>query len=334
MTRGIVPYQYQVSLPNALSPPYILAADDVCRQQSMGIGFFMTIVFALLTAIAFGFEPYFVRKGLIETPSPMMPAFISVTINFSFFVILSFIFVPVGFLKLNLIYLFIIAGILAPGVARFLSYKGIETLGMTISTPILNSWSLFSVMMALIFLNETINFLAGTGVLGVITGLVLLGYETGKKKKGIMSSKYQYRYLFYPVTASIFFGISTFIRKLGLNTLSSPILGATITSGTSWCILAIFLTRSGNVKRLSQIKRQSFTYFVMAGGATCIAWLSFFYALNTGRVVYVAPIVSTYSLLTLFLGYLLLRDMERINLRIVIATILIIGGIILLSIVK
>ena len=294
----------------------------------------MVIIFALMTAIAYGFDNFLIRKGLIHSPSPMVAAFITLTINFFFFVILSLIFIPFEFLKLNLIYLFIIAGILAPGCARLLSYKGLEILGISITTPIINAESLFSITMALFFLNEPISFSIVAGILSVVCGLVLLGYEIGQKNEEDISKRFRYRYLFYPVTASLFYGISVFFRKLGLNTLSSPILGATVTSGISWCILTIVLTTSGNMKRLAQVKKRGFIYFILSGCATCIAWLSFFHALNIGRVAIVTPIATSYSLFTLFLSYLLLRDMERMSLKIIFSTILIVGGIILLSIVK
>jgi uncharacterized membrane protein len=294
----------------------------------------MAITFALMTAIAYGLDNFLIKKGLIHSPSPMVAAFITLTTNFFFFVVLSLIFIPFEFLKLNLIYLFIIAGILAPGCARLLSYKGLEILGMSITTPIINAESLFSVVMALFFLSEPINFSLATGILSVVGGLVLLGYEIGQKNERDSSKRFCYRYLFYPITASLFYGASVFFRKIGLNTLSSPILGATLTSGTSWCIITIILTTSGNMKQLAQVKRRSFIYFFLGGCATCIAWLSFFHALNIGRVAIVTPIATSYSLFTLFLSYLFLRDMERMSLKIIFGTILIVGGVVLLSLVK
>jgi uncharacterized membrane protein len=249
-------------------------------------------------------------------------------------VVLSLIFIPFEFLKLDLIYLFIVAGILAPGCARLLSYKGLEILGMSITTPIINADSLFSVALALFFLDEPINFSIVTGILSVVCGLVLLGYEIGQKNERDTSKRFRYRYLFYPIMASLFYGTSVFFRKLGLNTLSSPILGATLTSGTSWCIITIILTTSGNMKKLAQVKRRSFIYFFLGGCATCIAWLSFFHALDKGRVAIVTPIATSYSLFTLFLSYLFLRDTERMSLKIIIGMILIVGGVILFSLVK
>ncbi len=294
----------------------------------------MEIIFAFITAIAFGFDNYFIKKGLIESPYPMVASFITLTINFIFFLILSLIFIPTSLLKLKLVYLFIIAGILAPGFARYFSYKGLETLGMSITIPIVNAETLFSVVLSLIFLKEPFNILIAVGVLSAVAGIILLGYETGKKNKENISKKTLYRYLSYPITASIFYGVSVFLRKLGLNITNSPIIGATFTSGTSWCIIAILLvTTSGNAKRLYRIKKQSYVYFIMGGIATSIAWVSIFNALNIGRIVIVMPIANSYSLLTLFLSYILLHEVELINSKIVMATILIVVGIILLYLV-
>ena len=294
----------------------------------------MAILFALITALAFGTDNYLIRRGLIDSPYPLVAAFITLTINFSFFILLSFLLVPLEFFRMDWVYLFLIAGILAPGFARALSYKGLETLGMSINAPIINAESLFSVVLALIFLNEPIYFRMVAGILCVVFGLVLLSYETGQNQKKGLSKEFHYRYLFYPITASAFYGVSIFLRKLGLNQLDSPILGATFTSGMSWCLLTLFLITSGNTKRLLQVKKKSFIYFLTGGVVTCVAWLSFFHALSIGKVVIVAPIASSYSLFTLFLSYLLLRHVERISLKIWVATILIVGGVILLSFAK
>jgi len=107
----------------------------------------MAIVFALITAFGHSFDIFFIRKGLVQSPVPTAAAFITLTINFVFFIILSIIFLPGHLLRWDLVYLFVIAGVLAPGIGRTLSYKGLETLGMSVSTPIVNTDSFFAVTM-------------------------------------------------------------------------------------------------------------------------------------------------------------------------------------------
>lgn len=291
----------------------------------------MEIVLAVISAIAYGVDTYFVRKGLIESPFTITATFITLSVNFFMFLVLFFLFVPIDLLRIKQIYIFIIAGILAPGCARAFAYKGLQTLGMSISTPIVNAETLFSVLIALIFLKEPMTISIGTGVLSTITGVVLLSFETGRNNKKNVSGKIQYRYLFFPLTASLFYGVSVFLRKLGLNFVHSPILGAFLTLATSWCVMTIFLFISRNAKQLFQVKRRSYVYFAMGGICSCVAWLSLFYALNIGKVIIVCPIAASYSLVTLLLSYLLLRSVERLTLNIGIATILVVGGVALLT---
>lgn len=290
----------------------------------------MEILFALITAITFGFDYYFIRKGLITDPHPLVAAFITLTVNIFFFLILYYFFVPPELLQWRLIYPFIAAGILAPGCARIFSYKGLEHLGMAISTPIINSETLFSVTMAIVFLHEAINAFIVSGIVSVISGLVLLNYELGQRNSRTISGKVNMFYLFYPLTAAFFYGVSVFLRKFGLIASGSPILGATITSCTSWIILSILMLTGGHTGNLARMGKKGLSYFILAGVMTCVAWLSLFSALNIGRVALVSPVANSYSLATMFLSYIFLRDVERITAKIIIATVLVVGGIFLL----
>ena len=186
----------------------------------------MAVLFALITCITYAIDTYFVRQGLADTPRPLLATVVTLTVNFFFFVALSLVFVPASLFRIELIYPFIIAGVLAPGAARALSYKGIERLGLSINTPIVNAESLFAVIMAILFLNEPMNVSVGAGILSVVSGLVLLGYETGRGRGKTNAGRFQYRYLLFPILASVFYGVSVFFRKLGLNMVTSPILGA------------------------------------------------------------------------------------------------------------
>jgi drug/metabolite transporter, DME family len=294
----------------------------------------MAPLFALVTCFTYATDTYLVRQGLARSPQPMVATVVTLTVNFAFFVILFLLFVPAHFLRFDWIYPFIIAGILAPGAARAFSYKGIEKLGLSINTPIVNAESLFAVLMAILFLNEPVTLPMVAGISSVVTGLALLGYETGRNKGSHTAKRIEYRYLVFPVMASIFYGMSVFFRKLGLNAVGSPILGATFTSGTSWCIFMIAMMKSRNRKALFEVKKESLVYFLLGGVTTCIGWFALFSALNIGKVSIVTPIATSYSLVTLLISYFLLRKVELITARIVAATILVVGGVVVLSVLK
>ena len=294
----------------------------------------MAIVFAVITLFCYGIDYLFIRKGLVKSPNPMLASFITLSVNVSFFLVYVLLFESVSLVSFDLVYFFIIAGIMAPGLARVFSYKGLQTVGMSIAAPIVNAETLFAFTLAVIFLGEPITFMILTGVLSVVAGLVILGYESGRKNPGTASKKIRYRYLIYPLLASFCYGTSIFLRKLGLNVLGSPIIGAFFTSATSWLVILITVSASGNLARWREVKKESLFCFLIGGCLTCIGWYALFHALHIGRVSIITPIATSYSLITLLFGYLFLRDVERITKRIVIATVLVVGGIVLLCLGK
>jgi hypothetical protein len=53
----------------------------------------------------------------------------------------------------------------------------------------------------------------GTGILSMVAGVIALSYESEQKRQKEYFKNIRYRYLFYPITASIFYGLSVFLRK-------------------------------------------------------------------------------------------------------------------------
>ena len=294
----------------------------------------MAILLALITSIGHALDSFFVRKGLIETPSPMAAAFITLSTNFAFFAVLSLFLLPGHLLKFEYVYVFMIAGLLAPALGRALHYTGLHRLGMSISSPVVNTDSLFATAMALIFLKEPLSLLLALGISGVVVGVLLLGYESGQERDIDIRRGFKYRYILFPLAAAMCFGLSIFLRKLGLRMVNSPILGAVVTSATSWCVFTLYMVTSGNLGGMGLLRRRSLIYFLIAGGMNCVTWLAYFHALNMGRVSVVSPVAGCYSIFTLLLSGTLLREAERINMRIILATLLVAGGVITLSLAK
>jgi len=291
----------------------------------------MQVIFlSLATALFFGFDPFFVKKGLVENPNPIAATIISLTVNVSFFLTLSLITSQFIFIGSGIIY-FILAGLFAPGMARIFSYKGIDKLGASVSTPLQSTETLFSFILAVIFLEEkiTLPIVFGTG--SICLGVMILKREI-ESQRNMTDRMRDKRYLFFPVIAAALYGISVFLRKLGLNQVHSPIMGAMMTSLSSWILLTLFLSRKTIRRDFINLNRKATGFFLISGGCTSLAWLSFFYALSMGKVVVVSPVQTSHPLFTVLLSYLFLRNVERVTYKPFIGALLIIAGISLLSI--
>ncbi len=291
----------------------------------------MQVIFlSLATAFFFGIDPFFVKKGLVENPNPIAATIISLTVNVSFFLILSLFTSQFLFIGSGILY-FTLAGLLAPGMARIFSYKGIDKLGASVSAPLTSTETLFSFTLAVVFLMEkiTLPIIVGTG--SICLGVMILKREMESQRNMTNRLMRDKRYLLFPLTAAALFGTSIFIRKLGLNEVQSPILGAMMTSLSSWILLTLFLSKKTIRRDFFNSKRKGIGFFLLSGLCTSLAWLSLFYALSMGKVVMVSPVINSHSLFTVLLSYLFLKNVEKVNHTTFIGTLLVIAGISLLS---
>jgi uncharacterized membrane protein len=287
----------------------------------------MQVIFlSIATAFFYGLDPFLIKKGLFENQNPTVATIISLTVNFLFFLILSVVTSQFIFIGPGIIY-FILAGLFAPGIARIFSYKGIDKLGASISAPLQGTETLFSFILAVIFLKEKINILIIIGTFSIFMGVIILRRETEIQKNRTSQLVSNKKYLWLPIIAAGLYGTSVFLRKLGLNEVQSPILGVMTTSLTSWGIVTLFLTKEGTRRDFISINKKAMVFFLLSGCCTSLAWLSLFYALSMGKVVMVAPLQNSHPLFTVLLSFIFLRKVERVSYKTFIGAILIIAGI-------
>ena len=77
-----------------------------------------------------------------------------------------------------------------------------------------------------------------------------------------------------------------------------------------------------------------FLVFFTAGITISLAMVCIYYALDLGKVSVVIPISSTGPFFSLIFSALFLRDVERVTLPIVLSAAMIVGGVLLLSLLK
>ena len=252
----------------------------------------------------------------------MTGSFISLAISAVVLWSLVPFFTPVSALWTPAIAIFLGAGVLAPGIGRTLSYVGIEKIGVARSVPIANSSPIFASIFAVVFLAENWVVQNILGTLLVITGVIILSVAR--------PVQHEWRKLdvVYPLIGAMAFGASAILRKAGLGFVNVPILAAAVTAGAaalfSFCLLQI---QGG--KGAVRLTRKSAVWLFTAGFFNTAAMLSVFYALSHGKVVIVEPLVSSNPVMTLLLTAIFLRDLEALNLRVIVGALVTVAGTIL-----
>jgi uncharacterized membrane protein len=286
----------------------------------------MDIYFSFQAALCFSIAHILIRRGLIES-NAMTGAFISLTMSAALAWLMLPFFAPLSALGTPALLIFIVAGIFAPGIGRTLSYVGIEKIGVARSVPIANSSPIFASVFAVIFLAEAWLPQNIVGTLLVIGGIVLL--SVAKPAEG----EWRKLDVVYPLLGAMAFGVSTILRKAGLNYIDIPVLAAAVTAGSA-AIFSFALLQFRGGKGAFRLTRKSATWLITAGLFNTAAMLSVFYALSYGKVVIVEPLVSSNPVLTLLFTAIFLRDLEAINLRVIIGALLTVTGTILVVMAK
>jgi drug/metabolite transporter, DME family len=217
---------------------------------------------------------------------------------------------------------FILAGLVGTTAGRLLRFLSIETVGASVSAALINLYPFIAAGLAIVLLGEavTMPILAGTAV--IIAGTVLLS-ASGR------FLGFRLPQLIVPFLSAVCFGAVAILRKLGLGGVG-PVLGFAVNVTTALVAFTAFLAATGHLWRL-RCEPSRLGYLIAAGVLENAGVLLNVLALQAGTVSVVAPLAGTMPLFVLALSPLFLRDVERINARLVAGTLLIVLGVYLIT---
>ncbi|HET9405349.1 MAG TPA: EamA family transporter [Burkholderiales bacterium] len=131
-----------------------------------------------------------------------------------------------------------------------------------------------------------------------------------------------------PWLAALLRALAQVLSKAGLmlwpNALSAALIGYTVSTAVVWT--AGFLVSGGKSPAFT---RRGVAWFALTGVVNGTAVLAMYFALTTGPVQVVAPVVATYPLFTLALSALFLRH-ERLTGRLIGGVLLTVAGVVIL----
>ena len=132
----------------------------------------------------------------------------------------------------------------------------------------------------------------------------------------------------FALSAAIAYAASQVVAKEGVKELDAPLVGTTIAlifASIGFIPLAI-----RNLATPVADVRMGALYFAGAGIFSATGVASMFLAIERAEVVVVSPISSTHPLFTLLFAAIVLRDLERVTLRIVLGGLMVFAGVVLI----
>ncbi|NIO10413.1 MAG: EamA family transporter [Deltaproteobacteria bacterium] len=288
----------------------------------------MIELLSLATALMYTLSHIAVRKGLAFGSNAVTAANVSLFTTFFVFLTLLLIFVPMHRWSVAALPFFCAAGILAPGLFRYFLYSAIARVGIAIASVATNVYPLVAVVVSMIFLGEQLTPLTALGI-ALILGAIFLAAPRGENQRFDLKTLSNRGFLL-ALTGAIVRGASETLRKSGLIVLDSPIFGAATANASGFTFSLLLLAGSRSTRNSLQYEKMSMIYFVVSSLFQVAAWILGFYALSYGDVVRVAPIVGTVPIFTVLLSTVLLRGVEKITPKIILASIFVAAGVTLI----
>jgi len=135
----------------------------------------------------------------------------------------------------------------------------------------------------------------------------------------------------FGISAALAYGVTAVLVRRGVADLAPPLVGAAVAMLSGTIVIAITGTRNLDLPNLMQNKR-AIVFLLIAGVAASCGVMSSFFALSLTPVVVVSPLQSTNPLFALLWSHLFISHLERITLKLVVGSFLVVAGAVLVTI--
>ena len=250
--------------------------------------------FALACGLFTAINLILLKRGLAHG-NPITAIVISLAINVLSFWGFVFAVLPLEEILRPELLIFVLVGLVQPGGTRYLAYLSVEKVGVAVTAPLRATTPLFSSLMAIAVLGEQLTPAVGAGTALVVGGITLLSMREEK------TGAWMNIFVTLPLLSAFVAGSTQVVRKIGLAQITLPILGAAVTTGTSFVAVAVSLSVTRNWSAVT-FDRQSLGYFLLAGCAVTLGVASVYMSLYLSDVVIVAPLASLSPLYSLVLS--------------------------------
>lgn len=214
--------------------------------------------------------------------------------------------------------LFLVLSGMATGASWLCYFKALQLGDINKVTPIDKSSTVLTMLLAFIFLKESLSF---EKVLAMV--LISAGTFFMLKKVEPAPVKPNSFWLLYALGSAVFASLTAILGKLGIEGVESN-LGTAIRTAVVLVMAWLMVFITGKQGTLKDIDKRSWLFLILSGIATGGSWLCYYRALQTGPASVVVPIDKLSILVTILFSYLVFH--ERLSKRAWLGLFMIVAG--------
>lgn len=289
----------------------------------------MWILYAFGSALFAGITSILAKCGMKDVDSNVATALRTIVVLIFSWILVFVKGVPVTWSTIDgKTLLFLILSGLATGASWLCYFHALQIGDVNKITPIDKSSTVLTMLLAMIFLQESVTVLKVVCMIliGVGTYLMIQKKEAPKgkevsernenpQKTELLSDSrkpFAGSWLFFACGSAVFASLTSILGKVGIQNIDAT-LGTAIRTIVvlimAWIV--VFVTKTQGT--ISTLNRFNWLFLGLSGLATGGSWLCYYRALQTGPVSVVVPIDKLSILITIAFSYLVFR--EKLNLK-------------------
>lgn len=263
----------------------------------------MWVLLAMGSAFFAGITAILAKCGIRKTDSTVATAVRTIVVlAMSFLMVLLVGSLPtIGTISWQS-WLFLILSGLSTGASWLCYFRALQLGDVNKVVPIDKSSTILTMLLAMLFLGESITWLKVLCMAAIAVGTYLM-----IDRKQSVSKKTSKAWVIYAVLSAVFAAATSILGKVGIHDVESNLgtmLRTAVVLGMAW--MMVFVT--GKRKMVFQTTKKELVFISLSGLATGASWLCYYKALQMGPASVVVPIDKLSILVTIAFSYFVLRE--------------------------
>ncbi len=281
----------------------------------------MWILFAFGSALFAGMTAILSKSGIKNTDSNVATAIRTVVVLL-FSWVMVFVVGSQGTIEeiSGKTLLFLVLSGIATGASWLCYFKALQLGNVNKVTPIDKSSTILTMILAILFLGESLTITKAIAILLIGSGTYLM---IQKKREEEIPEVHNSRWIMYAVFSAVFASLTSILGKIGIEGVESN-LGTAIRTIVVLIMAWMIVFATGKQHLVQKIDRKSWIFLILSGFATGGSWLCYYRALQDGLASVVVPIDKLSILITIIFSYVFLK--ETLTRKALLGLILIVGG--------
>lgn len=280
----------------------------------------MAVLLGCVAGACFGAVNVAVRIGLDRHPDPVIGGFVTAVVAFLLVAAAAAITVRHG-VTLAAIWPFLVAGTIVPGASQILWIQAIKAAGASRAAIVMGTSPLLAALLAIAVLGEPVRTPLVVGTLLVVAGGAAVAWErrrpTDFRAVGVVLA----------LGVAVCLAARDNVARLVLSDRHVPALAAAaalVAGACCFLLVHVVVVRRRDLR--PRAIARAVVPFLPAGLLMGLVYLTLLSALDHGRVTVVAPLNGTNALWTVLFSALVIRRLELVGRRLVLAALLVVAG--------